>query len=112
MLKHEDFMQQTMVNAEGFVFVVDNRHPKFPVAVAHGSTINPEYINLVAGSMLLYRTSQEAVTYLETLIELLDAKGLHDISIPTAAVQATLDSAMKIARDGLPKKSPDAEKSS
>lgn len=107
MLKHEDFMEQTLLNAEGFLFVIDNRHPKFPTAVAHASTINPEYLNLVAGSLLLYRTAQEAATYFEALIEYLESKGLDEAVASAAAVQATLDSAMKIAREGLPKKMSD-----
>lgn len=108
MLKHDDLMQRTMLNAEGFIFVLDSRHPKFSTAVAHASTINPEYVELISASLLLYRTAQEATTYLEALVEYLEGKGCDDAVPSVAAIQATLDSAMKIARNGLPKKTQDS----
>lgn len=104
MLKHEDFMEQTLLNAEGYLFAIDNRHPKFPTAISATATLNPEYVNLLAASLLLYRTAQEATTYMESLVEYLETKGLDEAVPSVAAVQATLDSALKIAREGFPKK--------
>ena len=103
-MTHEDFMEQTFLNTNGYIIVVDNRHPKFPQWVATVETLNPDYVNLIAGSMLLYRTAQEAVTYMEALVEYLEKKGLDEAVPSLAAVQGTLDSAMKMAREGLPKK--------
>lgn len=104
MVKHEDMMEQTFLNVGGFVICVDNRHPKFPHAIAPVEALNPEYVNLLSASLLLYRTAQEAVNYMEALVEYLEKEGKDEAVPSVAAVQATLNSAMQIAREGLPKK--------
>jgi hypothetical protein len=103
-MRHEDFMETTFVNTNGYVLSVDNRHPKFPQWVATVETLNPDYVNLIAASMLLYRTAQEAVAYMEALVEYLEKKGLDEAVPSVAEVQGTLNSAMKIAREGFAEK--------
>ena len=105
MLIHDDLMQKTVLNAEGYLFAIDNRYPKFPTAICETGSLNPEYVNLMAAAALLYRTAGEAVAYMESLIDYLDAKQLEEAVPSVIAVQATLDSAMKIAIEGFPKNS-------
>ena len=111
-MKHDDMMQRTIVNAEGFLFAIDNRYPKFPLAIAATGTLNPEYVNLMAASGLLYRTARETAEFLEALIIYLETKGLEEAVASVAGIQATLNSAMKIALEGIPKKMHGGEKSS
>ena len=101
-------MQQILLNAEGYLFVIDNRHPKFPTAIAAVSTLNPEYVNLLAASLLLYRTAQEATTFLEKMVEYLESKGLDEAVAHVTAISGTLNTAMQVAREGFPKKSSQA----
>lgn len=105
MVKHDDLMQQTVLHAEGYLFAIDNRHPKFPIAICETAGMNPEYVNLMAAAALLYRSAGEAIKYMEALIDYLDAKQLDEAVPSVVTVQATLDSAMKIAIEGLPKNS-------
>ncbi len=110
MIKHEDLMQQTFVHAEGYIFAIDKRHPKFPHAICATQPVNPEYLNVLAAASLLYRTACETATYFESLVEYLEEKGLAEAVPSVLTVQATLDSAMKIAIEGYSKKSPDEQK--
>lgn len=110
MLKHEDLMEKTLLNAEGFIFAIDNRHPKFPEAVCDKASLNPEWVNVVSASGLLYRTSGETVKFFEHLIEFVETIGHPEAVASIAQMQANLNSAMRIAIEGIPKKDTDGQK--
>lgn len=110
MVKHDDLMQQTILNKEGFLFAIDKRRPKFPHAICATDAVNPEYVNLLAAAGLLYRVSNETVAFIEHLVEYLEEKGMGEAVPSVVAIQATLHSAMKLAIEGMAKKSQDDQK--
>jgi len=110
MVKHEDMMERSVINAEGYLFAIDNRYPKFPLAITDVRHLNPEYVNVLAASALLYRIAHETAGYLEHLIGYLESKGLDEAVASAMTIQASLNSAKKIAIEGMPKKSQDGEK--
>jgi hypothetical protein len=110
-MKHKDLMERTLVSVNGFLLSVHNAAPDKPELVLGLGGVNPEYHNLIWAAALLYRTAGETRQYLESLIEYLEENGLDEAVGSVTQIQATLNTAMKFAIEGLPKKMQDDKKS-
>lgn len=106
-MEHKELLEKTLVNTNGFILAVDNRHPKFPEFVASVDTLNPEFVNVFWASILLYRTMGETNLFLDSMVEYLEANGLDEAVGSINNIQASLNTAMKLAREGMPKKMQD-----
>ena len=87
-------------NGDGCVFAINENKPIFAIPVVQKEALNPEYLNLIVASALLYRTAFNTSAFLEALIEWVDCSGKDGVSRQIMEVQAALNSSMKIAIHG------------
>lgn len=99
-IKHEVLVEQVFGEGDGVIYAVQESLPQFPIFVAFTGAINPDYINVVAASGLMYRMLEHTKTYLERMIELMDDVGQDAISNSLGDIQASINTTLKVAIEG------------